>query len=151
MKLASILGTLAMAGTLCAADPTIGTWKLNLAKSKYIPGPPPRSATITYEESGDGIKRTGESVDAEGKATSFAYTAKYDGKEYPVSGSDLYDTIALKRINDYTVDATLKKSGKVASAARRAVSKDGKTMTLTITGTNAKGEIAHNVAVYEKQ
>jgi hypothetical protein len=151
MKLASILGTLAMAISLCAADPTIGTWKLNLAKSKYTPGPPPKSATITYEETADGIKRTGESIDAEGKATSFTYTAKYDGKEYPVSGSDLYDTIALKRINDDTIEATLKKSGKVGSTARRTVSKDGKTMTLTISGTNTKGEKVHNVAVYEKQ
>jgi len=140
-----------LAATLVAADPAIGTWTLNASKSKYTPGPPPKNSTVTYEETADGIKRTGESVDAEGKTTSFEYTAKYDGKDYPVTGSDLYDAIALKRINDQTTEATLKKSGKVVSNARRVISKDGKVMTLTITGTNPKGAKMHNVAVYEKQ
>src|SRR6266851_8406500 len=102
-KLAFVL--LGLAATLVAADPASGTWKLDAAKSKYTPGPPPKRATITYEETADEIKRTGESVDAEGKTISFSYTAKYDGKEYPVSGSDLYDTISLKRITDHTAEA----------------------------------------------
>ena len=66
---------LGFAATLVAADPTVGTWKLNTAKSKYSPGPAPKSATITYEETADGIKRMGESVDADGNKTSFEYTA----------------------------------------------------------------------------
>jgi len=139
------------AATLVAADPTVGTWKLNTAKSKYSPGPAPKSATFTYEETSDGIKRTCEIVDADGNKTSFEYTAKYDGKDYPVTGSDTIDMIALKRINEHTTQATLKKSGKVVSTARRVVSKDGKTLTLTITGTNAKGQKMKNIAVYDKQ
>jgi hypothetical protein len=71
-------------------------------------------------------------------------------EEYPVSGSDDFDTITLQQINDHTVQATLKKSGKVVSTARRVVAKDGKMMTLTITGTNAKGQKMKNTAVYEK-
>ena len=142
---------LGLAATLIAADPAIGTWKLNPTKSAYVPGPKPKSATITYEETADGIKRTGESADAEGKASSFTYTAKYDGKDYPVSATDLYDTISIKRINDHTVESTLKKSGKVVRKARRVVSKDGRTMTLTINGTNAQGEKMLALAVYEKQ
>jgi hypothetical protein len=145
------LAMLTLGVSLWAADPAIGTWKLNLEKSKYSPGPPPKSATITYAETADGIKRTGESIDAEGSKTSFEYTAKYDGKDYPVSGSDAYDAITIKRINDNSVQATLKKSGKVVSTAHRVVSKDGKVMTLTITGTNAKGQKTKNIAVYEKQ
>jgi hypothetical protein len=86
MRFAKLLGTLARGMSLWAANPAIGTWKLNVARSKYTPGPPPKSATITYEETADGIKRTGESVDAEGKTTSFGYTAKNDGKDYPVHG-----------------------------------------------------------------
>ena len=140
-----------LATLLVAADPTVGTWKLNTAKSKYSPGPAPKSATITYEETADGIKRMGESVEADGTKTSFEYTAKYDGKDYPVTGSDTFDMIALKRINDRTTQATLKKSGKVVSTARRVVSKDGKMLTLTITGTNAKGQKMKNIAVYDKQ
>ena len=73
MKFARVIGMLALGMSLWAADPAIGTWKLDAAKSKYTPGPPPKSATITYEETADGIKRTGESVDAEGKTTSFAW------------------------------------------------------------------------------
>jgi len=151
MKVAKLLGILALGMTLWAADPAIGTWKLNAAKSKYTPGPAPKSATITYQETADGIKRTGESVDADGKTASFEYTAKFDGKDYPVTGSDLYDAITLKRINDQTAEATLKKSGKAVSHARRTISKDGKVMTLTMSGTNPKGQKMHNVAVYDKQ
>jgi len=151
MKISRLLVLLAFGVTLWSADPAIGTWKLNTAKSKYSPGPAPKSATITYEETADGVKRTGESIDADGNKTSFEYTAKYDGKDYPVSGSDLFDAIALKRLNDRTVESTLKKSGKVVTTARRVVSKDGKTLTLTITGTNAKGQKMKNIAVYEKQ
>ena len=92
-----------------------------------------------------GLNRSLEVVNA------FEYTAKYDGKDYPVTGSDTIDMIALKRINDRTTEATLKKSGKVVSTARRVVSKDGKMLTLTITGTNAKGQKMKNIAVYDKQ
>jgi hypothetical protein len=151
MKAAKLLGILVLGTAVWAADPALGTWKLNPAKSAFVPGPKPKSATITYEETADGIKRTGESVDAEGKTSSFTYVAKYDGKDYPVTGSDLYDTISIKRINDHTVESTLKKSGKVVSKARRVVSKDRKTLTLKFNGTNAKGEKVQNLAVYEKQ
>jgi ABC-type transport system substrate-binding protein len=151
MRIARLLVLLTFSLTLWSADPAIGTWKLNTAKSKYHPGPAPKSATITYEETADGIKRTGESIDADGNKTSFEYTAKYDGKDYPVSGSELFDAIALKRLNDHTVESTLKKSGKVVTAARRFVPKDGKTMTLTISGTNARGHKMQNIAVYEKK
>jgi len=109
MRFTKVLGMFALAITVWAADPTAGTWKLNPAKSKYSPGPTPTSATITYEDTADGIKRTGENVLPDGTKTSFEYTAKYDGKDYPVSGSDRYDPIALKRLNDHTVESTLKK------------------------------------------
>jgi hypothetical protein len=151
MKFSKVLGILVLGWSLWAASPIVGTWKLDVAKSKYSPGPAPKSATITYEETADGIKRTGETIDAEGKATSFTYTAKYDGKDYPITGSDLYDAIAAKSVTANTTEATLKKSGKVVSHAKRVISKDGKTMTLTITSTNAKGQKTKDVAVYQKQ
>src|SRR5690349_5696167 len=147
-KAATIL--LVLGTGLYAADPAAGTWKLNLAKSKFSPGPTSQSATITYEETPDGIKRTGETVAADGSKTSFEYTARYDGKEYPVTGSDLYDGISFKKIDDRTVTATLKKGGKVVSTARRMVSRDGKLLTITVTGTNAQGQKVRNVLVYDK-
>jgi hypothetical protein len=151
MKITRFLVSLAFGVTLWSADPAIGTWKLNTAKSRYFPGPAPKSATIVYEETPGGIKRTGESIDADGNRTSFEYTAKYDGKDYPVSGSELFDAIALTRFNDHTVESTLKKSGKVVTTARRFVPKDGKTMTFTISGTNVKGRKMQNFAVYERK
>jgi hypothetical protein len=142
---------LSVAVVWAAADPVIGTWKLNVAKSKYSPGPTPKSATITYEASGDGITRTGQTVGADGQTTAFSYTAQYDGKDYPVTGNPNADTISLKRINAYTSEATLKKSGKVTTTARRVVSKDGKILTLTLKGTNAQGQKVNTISVYDKQ
>jgi hypothetical protein len=142
---------LAFATETCAADLMLGTWKLDVAKSKYSPGPAPKSATVTYEAAGDGYKRTGESIAADGKKTSFEYTAKYDGKDYPIKGSENFDAIAVKRIDDHNAEATLKKAGKVVANTKRNISKDGKVLTLTTAGTNAKGEKINNVVVYDRQ
>jgi len=142
---------LAISLDLRAADDTFGTWKLNVSKSKYEPGPAPKSATVKYEAADGGYKRTGETIEADGKKTSFEYTAKYDGKDYPVTGSELFDSIAVKRINEHTAEATLKKGGKVVRSAKREISHDGKVMTITMTGVNEKGEKVHNKAVYDKQ
>jgi hypothetical protein len=147
--LVAVLG-LVTSSDLGAAEAALGTWKMNVSKSKYSPGPLPQSGTVTYEASDGGYKRTGETVEADGKKTAFEYTAKYDGKDYPVTGTGLFDSIAIKRIDDHTAEATLKKGGKVVRNARRVVSKDGKMMTITMTGTNDKGEKVHNVAVYDK-
>jgi hypothetical protein len=147
----SAFAMVVLVGSLIAADAAIGTWKLNVAKSRYSPGPPPKSAIFTYEAIGEGIRRTGETVNADGQTISFEYTAQYDGKDYPIRGNPNADTVSLKRVNDRTVEATLKKNGKVTTTVRRVVSSDGKTLTLTMTGTNAQGQTVNNVTVYEKQ
>lgn len=151
MKLARLLGMITIGFALWAADPAVGTWKLDIAKSQYSPGASPKSGIATYDETADGLKRTGETIGADGRKTSLEYTVKYDDKDYPLTGSDSSDTISAKRINDRTVVSTLKKSGKVISTVERVVSEDGKTMTLTVNGSNAKGEKIHYVAVYDKQ
>jgi len=132
-------------------DPIIGTWKLNLAKSKYNPGPPPKSQTLTYEAVGQGVKVTNKIMGAEGKPIDIQFTANYDGKDYPVTGNPDWDTIAFKRIDAYKVEVTRKKAGKVVSTNTRVVSNDGKTMTITEKGVNAKGENFSNTLVFEKQ
>ena len=149
MKL--VFGFFVLAGSLLAADAGIGTWKLNVEKSKFNPGPAPKNVTMTYEQSGNGVKRSGETVTADGKTTSWGYTAQYDGKDYPVEGNANADAIALKQVNDRTVEATIKKGGKVVTHARRVVSADGKRMTLTIKGMNELGQKVDNVQVYDKQ
>lgn len=148
----SVFALLAACTVLVAADPVIGTWKLNTAKSKYSPGPPPKSGTVTYEAANGGIKRSGEMVNADGQTVSFTYTANYDGKDYPITGNNPNaDAISLKRINDYTTEASLKKGGKTTGTARRVVSKDGKTLTITLTGNTPDGKRMRNILVYDKQ
>ena len=142
---------LTVSSDLRAADATLGTWKLNVSKSKYEPGPAPKSATVNYEAADGGYKRSGDTIDADGKKTSIEYTAKYDGKDYPVTGTELFDSIAVKKINDHTAEATMKKGGKVVRSAKRDISHDGKVMIIIMTGTNEKGEKVHNKAVYDKQ
>jgi hypothetical protein len=134
-----------------ASDPRIGTWKLNVAKSKYSPGPAPRSNTLKIEASGQGEKVTAEGVDAAGTPTKTQYTANFDGKDYPLTGPQNADTVSLKRIDARTTERTDKKGGKVVMTFTRVVSQDGKTMTVTIKGTDAQGQTVSNVNVWEKQ
>ena len=133
-----------------AKNPEVGTWKLNLAKSKYNPGPAPQSLTIVMEAAGDGVKYTSKGVNAEGKATGVEYTAKYDGKDVPLTGSQVANTTSLKKIDAHTVHRVDKKDGKVVTTIHRVYSKDGKSFTATTKGTNAKGEATNNTLVYDR-
>ncbi len=139
-----------VSAALWGADSLVGAWKLNIAKSKYTPGPGPKSSTVTYETAGNGVKVTTKGVNAEGKPTGVQYTVTYDGKEAPLTGSETVDSISMRRIDANTVETTAKKAGKVIGKGKRVVSADGKTLTITSSGTNAKGEKTSSVAVYEK-
>ena len=135
-----------------STDPFVGTWKLNLAKSTYSPGPPPKSVTSTYAVAGKGYKVTVKTEPASGPAQEWTYTSDLDGKDVPVSGNNPNaDMLAPKRINASTLELVSKKGGKVTTTARNVVAPDGKTRTVTTTGTNAQGQKVNNVAVYEKQ
>jgi hypothetical protein len=134
------------------SDSQLGTWTLNLAKSNYNPGPPPKSEERIYEPFGkNGVSARFERVDAEGHKIAISYSANYDGKDYKYLGSLDADTIVLKRVDGYTVDATLKKNGIVVQTSSAVVSKDGKTRTLTTSGKNGKGELFHNVVVFDRK
>ncbi len=133
------------------ASPEIGTWKLNVAKSKFSPGPAPKSQTVTFTAAGQGVKVTTEGVGADGSKTAQSYTANYDGKDVPLTGSATTDTVSLKRISATTVERTDKKAGKIGQTITRVMSADGKTLTITTKGTNAQGQAVNNVGVYEKQ
>jgi hypothetical protein len=146
-----VASLLAFASVASAADPVIGTWQLNLAKSKFSPGPAPKSETRTYAAGADGITMTWKSVAANGKETSVTSTFKTDGKDYPVTGSPNFDTLALKQVDGNTVHSTQKKGGKMIGETTRSVSKDGKTLTLASKGTGADGAAYDNVLVYDKQ
>jgi len=132
------------------ADPSIGTWKLNLEKSKYSPGPPPKSNMVTIEAKGDQTHVTVKGESATGSPTASEYSYRYDGKDYPVTGAPGYDMMSLTRKGN-VIEGVRKKDGKVVQTYKRVFSQDGKTMTVTTSGTDAQGQKINNVAVYEKQ
>ena len=136
-----------------AADNTIGTWKLDTAKSTYTPAPMPiKSLTVTREAADGGVKQTTKGERADGTAINASYTAKYDGKDVQVSGNSQYDTIAIKQLNANTLTDDRKKTGGPYKATgRTVVSNGGKTMTTTTKGTNADGKEFTQVLVFDKQ
>ena len=166
--------TLTLFGTHLAAqgaDPIIGTWVLNVAKSTFSPGPAPKSETRTYVMEGQEtkvtskgaseprtyktvrqeIKATSTGIDSDGKPTTREWTVVYDGKDRPMTGDPDADMLSLKRIDAFTTEFTQKKAGRVVITGTRAISKDGNVMTITTKGINAKGQTTSNVSVFEKQ
>ena len=138
--------------TLAQNNPRIGTWKLNLEKSKGFPGPPPKSRTVTYEAAGkNGQKCTVTEIDAKGDSTGGGYTAQFDGKDYPVIGLGPNITIAVEQIDAHTAKFTAKVAGKVVSIGKGVVSDDGKVFTVTNNVIQASGNSTIEVDVYDKQ
>jgi hypothetical protein len=133
------------------SDPAIGTWKFNAAKSKYSPGTLPKSVVFKVDVSPQGRTTTSGGVDSAGKPIHSGYTAKFDGKDYPIKGDPDLDTVALKLIDQYTYERIGKRAGKVVQRMTVVVAKDGKTLTTTSKGTTAQGQAYDNIAFYEKQ
>jgi hypothetical protein len=138
-------------GVLAAADsPFSGTWTLNLSKSKMTP-PLPQSDTAHVNADDNGIKLTDDSIDDKGQSMKVSYEAKFDGKDYPVTGHPLLDSIAYQRIDAHTLKGTGKKGGKVVAEYTVIVSGDGKTTTVSYTETDEQGKKFTGSAVYDKQ
>ncbi len=134
-----------------ATDPIVGTWELNVAKSKHSPGPAPKSETRTYVVAGPDIKATSKGVDSTGKPTTAEWTVNYDGKDRPQSGDPDADMLSVKRVDAFTTEFTEKRAGKVVITGTRTISKDGKVMTITAKGINARGQTVNDVKVFEKR
>ena len=134
------------------SDPRIGTWKLNLAKSKYSPGPPPRSNTVIYEAVGQGLRARAEGIDAQGNPTKVDFgVLSVDGKSNPIIGSPAYDAASSKQVNPSTIESTRTKAGRVVQTTTQVFSADGKSFTFTVTGVDERGQQINNVSVWEKQ
>ena len=137
--------------TICSAqNPSLGTWKLNEAKSK-IPAGSPKNSTVTYEAAGDSIKGTIDGVDGQGKPTHTEWKGKFDGKDYPVTGDLTSDTRAIKQIDDHHYQLTVKKAGKVTLTGKAVIAADGKSRTVTVSGMDSMGMKTEAVSVYDKQ
>ena len=154
----AIVFTLVLSQMALGADMLTGTWKINLAKSKYSPADlAPKSGTSKIELTKDGIKVVTEGVDSKGRKTATNYTAKHDGQIVSTNGTidgksnTDADGAAWKKINDSTSETTSALKGKTLTTTKVVISKDGKTRTLTVTGKNAQGQTVNNTIVYDKQ
>ena len=137
---------------LAQSDPQVGVWKLNVAKSKYSPGPAPSAATTTIEAAGAGTKVSVDQTLPDGTKRQYSFTSNYDGKEVPIVGTNPdADTVSRTRTNPSTVQTINKKAGKVTTTQTSTVSRDGKTRTVTTKGVNGRGQAVNNVAVYDRQ
>jgi hypothetical protein len=148
-----LFGTLLALGTnaALAADAAVGTWKLNVAKSTFSPGPAPKSQTRSYAESAQGLTLTVKTVDADGKESSATLAFKDDGKPYAVTGNPDFDMVAVTRVDALNVTSIQTKAGKAVGSGHRSVSKDGKTLTFAAKLTDAKGVKHDDVSVYDRQ
>ena len=141
-----------LAGGMCfAADPQVGTWKLNEAKSKLTPGRGKNTQVVYTDAMGGKVKITTDGVDANGKPTHSEWTGKFDGKDYSVTGDLNADMRSYTKVDDRTLDFTVKKSGKVTVTGRVIVAVDGKSRTVTTSGTDANGKKFQSTSFYDKQ
>ena len=154
MKVRSILSTLTLclvSVTLCyGQDVFMGTWKLSKTNS-IIPAGAQKNKTVTYEPAGGNVKITVEGTDGEGKPAHSEWTGKFDGKDYPVTGDPNADTREYTKVNDHLLRFTGKKGSEATMIGRVGVGPDGKTRTVTTTGTDAKGQRVSTTSVYDKQ
>ena len=142
--------TLALGTAALAGENWVGTWKLDPAKSKLGTNAV-RAQTLTFEATPAGIKLTSDGTDAQGKPMHGGYTSKFDGKDVPWAGNPMADTACAKRVDDNTYENVWKMAGKATVSATVAVSKDGKTLTVTQTGKDPSGAAVNSVAVYDRQ
>jgi hypothetical protein len=154
MKVRTMILTLALCfafGALgFASNSNLGTWKLNEAKSK-IPAGATKNNTVVYEAVGDSVKVTVDGTDGDGKPIHSEWTGMFDEKDYPVIGDPTEDSRSYKKIDDRRLELTIKKDGKTVITGRIVVSADGKSRTLTATGTDPKGKKVKSTSVFDKQ
>ena len=132
------------------ADRWVGTWKLNTTKSKYESGTLPKNRTLVFEAVAGGVKATSDLLDDVG-IVHVEFTVKYGGPDAPLRGSVTGATISMTRVDATTFDTVQKNAGKVSATTHYVVSRDGRTLTATATGTDPEGKKFNNISVYDKQ
>jgi hypothetical protein len=132
------------------SSPLIGTWKLNLEKSKFV-GSPLRSLTITYQQDGQNIRATNQAIDAQGNPTTTVLMHIYDGQPHPSTGNPDYDASAYTRVDTNTLILSRFKAGKLIAVGTLVISPDGKTFTNNNSGVGSAPGAATGITVFEKQ
>jgi len=139
-----------LAAVLIAAEPFAGTWKLNLEKTKYKTGTPPKEQTLTIAEAGSDLDVTLSGTASDGSAIASHYTVPAQGGEGKIIQST-YEAVSGKRMGPNERAINYAKGGKAVLTAHSRVSADGKTITVNVKGTDAQGKPVDGVAVYDKQ
>jgi len=150
--------TIAIVLTLCivgaaacfAQDAFLGTWKLKETKSEFSSGAAKNTIAV-YEAVGDKIKVTVDSVSSDGKPSHYTWVGKFDGQDYPVTGDPTSDARSYTKVDDLVLGFNISKGGKLVTSGRIALSADGKTRTVTMSGGDGKGHTVSSTEVYEKQ
>ena len=155
-----ILGTLIVLACLGIISPAlttaadvnafVGSWKLNVAKSKYHPGPAPKSLTRTYAKSAQGLNLTYTGADAEGNPTNGSHIINLDGKDYPEADAPDYNSSSAEVIDPSKFVVKQKMNGKIVATLTYVVAANGKQMTLSKQGVDANGVAFDIVAVYDR-
>ncbi len=147
---AGLCSVMVIAGLAQSASLGLGTWKLNVAQSKVSPGPAPKSMTVTFKAAGQGVSAVIDGVGPDGAKVHWEYTANFDGKPYPVKGNPDGDMVVATRVNPTTIETAYTLKGKPTLLVRRTLSADGKTLTVTQTGTNGQGQKTNNVLMFDQ-
>lgn len=146
------LAAVAVRAEAAGANPFVGTYIMNAAKSTAEPGPLPKSAKVTTEDLGDGkIKTSSETVLEDGTTMATEATYAYDGKDYPLTGNPNVETVAVTRVDENTLEVTEKKGGAVVATLTVKASDDGKAINTAFSGTGPDGNQTTSTAVYERQ
>ena len=138
---------------LAQGEARVGTWELDLARSSFSPGPPPRKQTLVFRAAGTQWTALLQGVDAEGRPinpdlNNLAIT--FDGRDHPTATVD-YDTTAWKRSRGTSYEVIRRKGGKIVMTSTNELSADGRTMTIRTTGVTANGQRVDTVRVYQKK
>ena len=155
MKTRTILASLAVfvvgIGLCLALDTFMGTWKLNEAKSKFAPGATKNTKVVYAAAPGDMVKVTVDGVDKDGKAEHNEWTGKFDGKDYPVTGTAAYDSRSYTKVDEHIMNMVIKKAGKVMATGKIVVAEDGSSRTVITVGKDPAMTAMNATAVYDKQ
>jgi hypothetical protein len=149
--ISAVLFVLSLATAVLAADPFVGTWKLNVVKSTFPPGQAPKSAILTITIQGNVLKIADDLVVADGSSTHEERSLNLDGIEQPITGNPGIDSIIFKRVDANTLVSIGKREGKEAGSTSYGVTKDGKALTVNMKRKNPQGQDSLNTLVYEKQ
>ena len=156
MNLRFVLVLLGLAGSLFAADPLVGTWKLNVAKSKQAgPGMRYKEWTHVYEEQEGQLVGAATQILEDGSIIHSKYTVSSTGGTVHFSEGALPEgvsmTLSPRSEDSHTADWPVEMGGRAIAAWQDVVSSDGKTLTVTARGNDAKGKPYEAVLVFDRQ